>query len=221
MGVDDLPAMMRQRGAEVCPGRQPPALPDSPRLVSDREAASGVGLFQQGACLPCHHLHFIPKGQAVTREGPCLCSPYSEWPLFFPPPKAKDTPRRVPTADVASASPLCLPWATASSMQEADLPVKRLRERERESTHMHTRWSQTLPASFPTTPGTLTSNPISCDLLLNKPVFAGLSLLPPTSAFLYPFSPGSPPHPPHPPAIPLSYDLYLLSSPTQSTPCLF
>lgn len=112
-------------------------------------------------------------------------------------------PLRVPSA-CPGQRPACL-------VQGADLPVQ---EVERESARVHVCWNQTLPGSFLTSPGALTSNPIRCDLRLNKSVFSGLSLLPPTSAFLYPFSPGNPPHPPHPPAIPLSYDLYLLSSPT-------
>ncbi|XP_049714679.1 LOW QUALITY PROTEIN: rab effector Noc2 [Elephas maximus indicus] len=53
--------------------------------------------------------------------------------------QAKDTPGRVPAADVACSSPLRLPWAEACLGHSADFSVEDF-ERERES------WSQTLAA---------------------------------------------------------------------------
>lgn len=109
-------------------------------------------------------------------------------------------PLRVPSA-CPGQRPACL-------VQGADLPVQ---EVERESARVHVCWNQTLPGSFLTSPGALTSNPIRCDLRLNKSVFSGLSLL----------RPGAAEHPP-PPSIAHNSVLRLLQpTPTLSCPSAF
>lgn len=78
-GVHDLPVVTQLSGAEPGPGHRCPAQSaspsrqGSPQVSFRQEAASGAGLLQQGALLPCRHLHLIPQGQAVTGEDLCLC----------------------------------------------------------------------------------------------------------------------------------------------------